>query len=45
MDKLKKILAMRAVWLGVGSVVGAFWGPDASDAVNTVGTIISTVLM
>lgn len=45
MDKLKKILAIRAVWLGVGSVVGAFWGQDASDAVNTVGTIVTSVLM
>lgn len=44
MEKLKAFFDSKGSWLGLGALVGAIWGDQASAAVNAIGVLVMSVL-
>jgi hypothetical protein len=43
-EKIKAILDLKPVWLGLGTIVGAVFGEEAANVVGTVGTLVMAIL-
>jgi len=44
MDKLKAVLLLRPVWLGIGAAVGALCGADYQRTIETAYSVVVPLL-